>query len=758
MELLYSHLVDSSQATITTIDAAKWLFDQKEVTPAEEFAAFNTLMQSGHSFVPVLPRNGSFIARSLTDKRNLQTVATHPETVAFLAKAKELIIASREGKRISVEFTDHDRVIIHIIKQALVYPSSYLSHEMSIALNVVIKRLSPLYSVKPNEQDIITFLKEIGVFLPNENTGINPKGRYGDLVGLQGKSSLGDELAKRSGKWAEELLSGNSSLVGGTEATSDASVENVEVLRKSDVSSIGTLADEDLIKMLEVAAPHVSNNISYRGDSCENIRRDLGDLPIYVIDSSSAHELDDGISIEKTAEGDWIHVHIADPTHLIAPSSPLAAVAQFHGNSVYIPERFYPMMPHVLSDKLFNLGTSKEAMTFSARLDSDGEICDYKITPSLINNVKTITYDIVDDVLGLDSGSVAGVLKGCKLNETDAGRLHSLHALALRHKRLRVKRGAFFPDQPSVSIKTTQLDHAQLSSLESFGHPNFETAVNISIMRNKPDHLSPAQTLVSEIMVLAGRITSKYCQDHKLSVGFRYQPSIASHLALFDSKVKSQAELNHELVLQSRDVHGVVPYETFLPLIPYIPPAAVSLYAREHSSMGIMAENAGLFTGYVKCTSPLRRFGDMMVHYQVKSALLNQPQIFDSTAVQKVVDTTTLNERRTRELQRRCEMFWKLEYMRRRELGSMKGAALSPSSISVPLDFTLQKREREIQYEGVVISVADDGSSLRVLVLETGIQALCIADPLQRSKLGDVVRCMVEKVNPDLIRVLMKQF
>jgi hypothetical protein len=83
-----------------------------------------------------------------------------------------------------------------------------------------------------------------------------------------------------------------------------------------------------LIRSRVLFPQEILSDSIYSRDPVESMRRDFGDIPVYVIDSPTAHELDDGISIEETPDGVWVHAHIADPSHLIPPNHPLSILSQ----------------------------------------------------------------------------------------------------------------------------------------------------------------------------------------------------------------------------------------------------------------------------------------------------------------------------------------------------------------------------------------------------------------------------------------------
>ena len=74
-------------------------------------------------------------------------------------------------------------------------------------------------------------------------------------------------------------------------------------------------------------------------------RTDLRHLPTVTIDGADAKDFDDAISVERSADGYRVWVHIADVTHYVEPGSALDRQAAYRGNSVYLPGTVAPMLP-----------------------------------------------------------------------------------------------------------------------------------------------------------------------------------------------------------------------------------------------------------------------------------------------------------------------------------------------------------------------------------------------------------------------------
>ncbi|CDS02223.1 hypothetical protein, partial [Sporisorium scitamineum] len=240
----------------------------------------------------------------------------------------------------------------------------------------------------------------------------------------------------------------------------------------------------------------------------EAIRHDFGkDHTVYVIDDEGAFELDDGISIELIS-GDqaWVHVHIADPTAWIQPDDALGQRAERRFQTLYFPEARWAMLPDKFVRSRVGLRPasshdggdmqSQRVMTFSAFIDlSTGLVQDTKVRPALVHDVQTRSYNQVSAMLA-DSAKAA---EGATSSEL-ALLLKIATKLSENRARCTLQRPYFFAGFPTIQTVTNEAQTGQADRVPAL-----------------------APFLVSEFMILAGRIAASYGKEHNLAFAYRYQ-------------------------------------------------------------------------------------------------------------------------------------------------------------------------------------------------------------------------------------------
>ncbi|EOQ98994.1 hypothetical protein E3P92_03030 [Wallemia ichthyophaga] len=354
-------------------------------------------------------------------------------------------------------------------------------------------------------------------------------------------------------------------------------------------------------------------------------RRDFGQLPVFVIDDANANELDDGVSLEEVdGEGkQWVHVHIADPASGIPHTHPLSLLAKERISSLYLPHRTVPMLPRELCREGFSLGsrTPQPVLTFSAQVDAHGALVDYDVSASIINNIHTLTYDDVDDALGVSGEATrmhgrlldrVSKMRG-KANQDSPALSHpaipSHHLDTLRklvhvstqHSAQRVANGMLFWQTyvPSTSVSPLPLPSPPLQ-MQTLWEGRPQVALHA---QPTPDSLS--RRLVSQCMALGCQVASRW-------LGERDVPGVNRGAPVPESALPGAME---ELLSQRDQVTGEVSTAA-------VSTAEASFTGGTLSSRPIPHSLNGCMDGYARVTSPLRRYSDLVMHYQIRSALL----------------------------------------------------------------------------------------------------------------------------------------
>ena len=305
-------------------------------------------------------------------------------------------------------------------------------------------------------------------------------------------------------------------------------------------------------------------------------RLDLTGLTTYTIDDAGTVEIDDGLALEQTSQGDWIWIHIADPARLIAEGSPLDLEARRRATTLYLADRTLPMLPLQLAADCLSLRTGSvcPALSVAVKLDQDGSIAARRITRSWINVRYRLTYDEGDELI--------------ELAPPGDESLERLAALLKTRLRWRLAQGALAFDRPEGRFRRQGDD--------------------LSLQLIQP---SPSRVLVSEAMLLMGAVVAEFGREKGLPLPFRSQPAAelpsAAELALIPDGPARDAAIKRCL---SRGQQGTTPMP--------------------HFSLGLPA--------YVQATSPIRRYADLIVHRQLIACLDQGEPMQESTMQERIAD------------------------------------------------------------------------------------------------------------------------
>ena len=340
-------------------------------------------------------------------------------------------------------------------------------------------------------------------------------------------------------------------------------------------------------------------------DSMQQLRRDLTHLHVYTIDDISTTEIDDGLSIETLADGGKrIWIHIADPTRWLEPESVLDRDARKRGTSVYLPTGVIPMFPIKLAAGPMSLIQSKvcHAMSFVVDLDESGAIANYEIVASLVKPNYRLTYEDVEEMLQL------GV-------EDDLERLADYARL---RKKWRVAQGAIEIHLPDTTVKVDSANGDRLT---------------LELMED-----TFSRQLVAEMMILAGEVAAKFAQTNNIPIPYRYQEQ--PELPPRDTLMQLPSGPVREFAICRCMTKGLL-----------------GLYASRHAGLGLDA--------YAQVTSPIRRYSDLLAHWQIKAFLRNEPLPFTAEMLTEILQAIDPAIWDANQVEKQSVRYWGLEYLRR---------------------------------------------------------------------------------------------
>ncbi len=354
-------------------------------------------------------------------------------------------------------------------------------------------------------------------------------------------------------------------------------------------------------KVLDVTRSH----LQFLSIEPESDRLDLTHLKVYTVDDESTTEIDDGLSIEYIEDGKKIRlwIHIADPTRLVIPGDELDLEARRRSTTLYLPTGMISMFPPELATGPMSLvqGQTCYALSFGVILDEVGAIEDYTITPTLIKPTYRLTYGDVDEML--------------ELGLTNEREIAELAKAALLRQEWRKSQGSIQIRMPESSIKVK------------------DEEITIELLEG-----SQSRQLVAEMMILAGEVTGKYGKEHNLPLPFRGQP---------------QPELPPEEELLQLPAGPV----RYCALRRCMPRSEMSLSPLRHASLGL--------DNYIQVTSPIRRYTDLLVHFQLKAHLRGDELPFPKEHLQEILYSVGSSAYEATLVERQTNRYWGLEYLRR---------------------------------------------------------------------------------------------
>ncbi len=308
--------------------------------------------------------------------------------------------------------------------------------------------------------------------------------------------------------------------------------------------------------------------------------RDLTNLKTFIIDSNKPKEVDDAISLEFI-EGNIkkLWIHISNPCKLFLIDSKIDIDARNRSSSLYLVDQYVPMLPYEIIDKA-NLNQNKISNTISASI--------------IFNENGSINkYEIIE----------AKIKPKYQLTYEDAEEIIDL--------------------EPKEELEIIEIKNLLLKSINYrktqgaivFDMPNYK--INIINGEVEINHIqkSISQFIVSESMILMGYVTSLYLFENNIATPYRTQKINCNATEILEKYKDSDIK--------------------FSILKQYMGKSYITTKPNKHESLGL--------TKYTQCTSPLRRYLDLIVQRQVYNKLTKVEQL-NINKINEIIDLSKVKQ------------------------------------------------------------------------------------------------------------------
>ncbi|MBO5163797.1 MAG: ribonuclease R [Ruminococcus sp.] len=378
-----------------------------------------------------------------------------------------------------------------------------------------------------------------------------------------------------------------------------------------------------------------------------NNREDLRGLPIFTIDSAESKDLDDAVSVEKTAEGWLLGVHIADVSHYVKGNSALDKEAIRRGTSVYYADKVIPMLPKELSNGICSLNPNEDRLTLTAfmELGTDGEMKNYRFCKSVIRSRVKGVYSEINSILdGSADGDISAKYE-CVSREI-----------------------ALMDELADILIERKKQRHA----------PELETSESKLIIDDSgvccdivPRERGKSERIIEEFMLCANEAAARLARERKIPFVYRIHetPPEEKTAALCEMLTKLNVEYPHFQEFKPahaaqilENVRGTDKFEAVNMMV--LRSMAKAKYSEEPlGHFGLVLKD------YAHFTSPIRRYPDLAIHRIITDVLAGYGDTwlakrYSGFAV-NAAESSTAAEVRAVTAERACEDCYKAEYMKR---------------------------------------------------------------------------------------------
>ena len=366
---------------------------------------------------------------------------------------------------------------------------------------------------------------------------------------------------------------------------------------------------------------------------------------VFTIDSETAKDLDDAISIERTEQGYTLGVHIADVSHYVREKTALDRAVMARGTSVYFTDKVIPMLPESLSNGAcsLNAGEDKYALSSIIDLSHDGKIIGARLESTVIRSRVQGIYSEINQIFdNTASEEILDKYKDC------------LESLSIMRELYGI-----------LSKNATERGSLDLESEEAYIVLD-ESGAPVDIIKRKR---GDAEKLIEQFMLTANEAVATLTYEKNIPCVYRVHSAppeekredfieYSSNLGLFVKGIAAEgASAKDYSALLSEAKEKGLGFAVSYAMLRSMSKAEYSEVKKPHFGLAIDT--------YCHFTSPIRRLSDLATHRIIKAVLLGDkaPERYRGYAKRAAAAASDC-EVRAEGAERRIENLYKVIYMK----------------------------------------------------------------------------------------------
>ncbi len=333
----------------------------------------------------------------------------------------------------------------------------------------------------------------------------------------------------------------------------------------------------------------------------------------FSIDDAETKEIDDAFGVEIHEDGSCtIEVYITCVSNLIHPGTKLDDLGERRVTSLYLPERVFYLFPEHIATNLGSLleGELRPVIVLKTVWSPTLELTAWDASFDWIKIQHRLTYE-----------SAQKMLENKETNNQLSQALMFVYKTAVKLFEQRKERGGFFLQKPQLKVRVLHKNDEQEILIERI---NLDT---------------PSFLMVREWMVFFNMCMGQLAREHGIPVIYRVQDPPETEL---DPSVMDPVHYKPHIFREN---------------VRKLKRSSLWTIPKPHWGLGIDV--------YVQTSSPLRRYGDLIVQRQIHQFLVKQNYLYSPEELLKKLTHIEDRTLRLRQLEYERQKYWVLTYLKR---------------------------------------------------------------------------------------------